>query len=93
MRLICTRYHYPRGESIVCESFWSWVLHQAMHSAAIRRRLVEIGFLDSESEGSILFWRWDYYNARLAAHIREVERRISDRKRDATHDRWGETAG
>jgi hypothetical protein len=93
MRLICARYHYPRGESIVCETFWAWVLHQAMHSFWLRHRLIRIGFLDCEDEGSVLFWRWDYYNARAAACLREHERKAWERKRDAARDRWGETAG
>lgn len=75
----------------MCATFGEWLFHLAVHSRW-RRRLVRIGFLDAESEGGVLFWRWDYKNARRAAWIREHERKVSDAKAEATRARWGETA-
>ena len=47
------------------------MLHQAMHSRWIRERALRI---DAKEEGGILFWRWDYWNAREAAWVRDYER-------------------
>jgi hypothetical protein len=59
----------------------------------LRSWLMETGFLDAESEGSIAFWRWDYWNAHMAALIRADERRRWEGKRARTRAKWGEAAG
>lgn len=98
MRLVCARPH-PRFDSygdegtLPFDTFGAWLLHQAFHYSWLVKRLVRIGFLDTECEGGRLFWRWDYQNAREAAWIRDFERKEWERKRDRAIARWGEGAG
>lgn len=96
MRLVCARPH-PRWDrpgdegTLAFDTVGAWLLHHVLsHSPRMRERLIRIGFLDAESEGSLLFWRWDYQNARQAAWIRDFEQKEWERKGERTRAKWGE---
>lgn len=98
MRLICARPHpswdSPRDQgTLAFDTFGAWLLHQVLHSHWMRERLIRIGFLDCETEYSLLFWRWDYWNAHQAAWIRDFEHKEWEKKRAGARARWGQGAG
>ncbi len=50
-------------------SLRDWILHAVVH-ADLHDPLLALGFLDAERDLGLIFWRWDPWNARMAAEIR-----------------------
>ncbi len=50
-----------------------WILHLVVDND-LHGPLITAGFLDAVNEGADVFWRLDFWNARMAAQIRRIRR-------------------
>ena len=51
------------------------LLHERQGGAKAYRflhKLVQLGFADSDVEGGIVFWRWDFWNSNHKRWLREL---------------------
>jgi len=82
-RWVCFRDHIdpmsfePRFYPRECKSFGDWLLCQVfLHQPhAWRMWLMNVGFVDSLTEGGLAFWRWDFWNSHMRAELKRIEGR------------------
>lgn len=96
MRLVCARSHpweRPNTDRVF-DTEAAWLEHLLIEHGPRRlvEWLVDVGFLDAPAEYFELSWRWDFWNAKLAAKYREDEQRRWEAKAAAARARWGEGA-
>ena len=71
-------------------SLRDWILHFVVHGE-LQGPLLEIGFLDAEGDGGLLFWRWDFWNAWTRTELRRQRRLARGRwtTEEAGSIEWG----
>jgi hypothetical protein len=65
-------YQFVRGP-MRFPTFGFYMLDLVIHWG-LMERLARIGVIDAEREGASAFWRWDFWNAKMARQFREMER-------------------